>query len=274
MWMVDSPDANTLPLSTSTALVAQAHAVRGSRGFTRAIGSCELMENPVDYSGSAVNFSSPLKTVNNYFFLKEKRNLPLTGKVQLLKEPQHGELSRLFQAETEWEFRYVPDADYFGPDQATFQVDIAGERVKLVYFFNVMNRVPGGTEGYDPYRDKKLCPKGAYWRIGKNSETASMLPDVPSLPPQNLPAIVMQIAAAGKSAASKAPETCYVVLHEKPAPAFNSFSPVWDFHTELLKHLCLLHRNMDVYLRLVVTRSNRRRQHGFTKSPKQPAIKS
>lgn len=129
------------------------------------IGSCSLIQNPATQWASAENGNSPIGTVNNYFFLKEKREVGLTGKVQLVEAPAHGSLQRIPDYPEEWAFRYLPQADYEGPDRATFLVEIAGQKVKLVYFFKVMNGVPGGTDGYDPYRDKKLCPKGAYWKI-------------------------------------------------------------------------------------------------------------
>lgn len=60
----------------------------------------------------------------------------------------------------------------------------------------------------------------------QDPETTTMLPDMPPLPPNDLPAIVMQMAATGKAVVQKAPENCYVVWNEKPAPGFNDFNPV------------------------------------------------
>jgi hypothetical protein len=63
------------------------------------------------------------------------------------------------------EYRYHPTPDYYGQDRATMFVEIGSRKVKVIYFFNVMQRVVSGNEGYDPYEDKKLCPNGIFWKI-------------------------------------------------------------------------------------------------------------
>src|SRR5258708_761129 len=127
--MVDMPDVSS---QYAPVMIAQASRATQDKSTTdRTIGICHLIENPPVPPETAVNGLRPLG--------------PLSG-----------------------DSLYVPTPDYHGPDRATLLVEIGGRIVRAIYFFNVMQSVPGGTEGYDPYDDKKYCPKGAMWKISLN----------------------------------------------------------------------------------------------------------
>src|SRR5712691_3535182 len=154
MLVMDMPD---LPPQYAQEVVAQASQTKKSDSKTdRTIGICHLIENPPMPPGTAVNAMSPLGSVSDYFRKVERLGVGLNGKVNILDGPKHGEL----RVTPSGNYRYFPASDYYGPDRATLLVEIGGRKVKAVYFFNVMQSVPGGTEGYDPYEDKKFCPKG------------------------------------------------------------------------------------------------------------------
>ncbi len=158
--MVDVPD---LPPQYAQVMIVQAGAAKqGAAKTDRTIGVCHLIENPPIPPGTAVNAMSPLGSVSDYFWKVERLGVGLNGKVNILDGPKHGELG----VTPSGNYRYFPASDYYGPDRATMLVEIGGRKVKAIYFFNVMQRVPGGTEGYDPYEDKKLCPQGRrMWKI-------------------------------------------------------------------------------------------------------------
>ena len=56
------------------------------------------------------------------------------------------------------------------PDRATVLVEIGGYKVKVLYFFKVMQSVAPGSQEYDPYQDKKNCPQGEKWRMSLNPD--------------------------------------------------------------------------------------------------------
>jgi len=164
------PNANLSIADLAPMIVAQASQAQISNAETeRIIGVCQLIQNPPIPPLTAVNAMSPVRSVSIYYRRFEHRELGLDGKVGVLKGPEHGELKE------EWggNYRYNPAPSYYGPDGATLLVEIGGRKVKVVYFFKVQPGPPGGTEGYDPYRDKQNCPNGEMWKI-------SLSPDDPN----------------------------------------------------------------------------------------------
>jgi hypothetical protein len=84
-----------------------------------------------------------------------------TLKISVLQAPAHGTL----KDEGSGDYRYLPVDSYFGVDRATLLVEIGGQKIKVIYFFNVLHHVPGGTDNYDPLQDKGYCPNGYRWKI-------------------------------------------------------------------------------------------------------------
>ncbi len=162
--MVDMPD---LPPLYAQVMVVQADAPKqGAAKTDHTIGVCHLIQNPPTPPGTAVNVISPLGSVSVYLQSRERRALDWkSSKVSVLQGPEHGEL----RVTSSGKYRYFPAADYYGLDRATLLVEIGGLTVNAVYFFNVLHTV-GGTEGYDPYDDKKYCPKGEMWKISLNRD--------------------------------------------------------------------------------------------------------
>lgn len=207
-------NSSLAPLIT---LIAQANAAVAPTGVTRTIGSCHLIQNPSE-SGNAENASSPIREVNVYFFLKEKREVGLTGKVQLLEAPKHGALQPIPDHPEEWAFEYRPQADYEGPDRATFLVEIDGRKVRLVYFFKVMHGAPPGNESYDPYRDKKLCPKGLTGKSPPPSTPTATPRSPPSTTKVPQPTAVPLPFSLGSPPPSSTPSSPMPATSPSPSP--------------------------------------------------------
>ncbi len=163
--MVDMPN---MPPQYAQVVVAQTLAQKGDAKTDRTIGICHLIENPPIPAGSAVNAISPVTSVWEYLKKRERPtpkhltdDMFKTAKTSVLQGPGHGTL----EAEGGGYYGYHPAPDYFGQDRSTLLVEIGSLKVKAMYFFKVMQRVPGGTEGYNPYDEKKNCPKGRMWTI-------------------------------------------------------------------------------------------------------------
>jgi hypothetical protein len=171
MFVMDVPD---MPPQYTPVVIAQASQATEANATTgRTIGVCHLIENPPIPPETAVNSMSPALSVWGYL-KKQERPTPgwLTtdvyraAKVSILQGPSHGELKN----EEKRDYRYVPTLNYYGQDRATLLVEMGDLKVKVMYFFNVMQSVPGGTEGYDSRQDKKNCPKGRMWKISLSTD--------------------------------------------------------------------------------------------------------
>jgi hypothetical protein len=172
MFVMDLPN---LPPQYTPVVLAQSPQAKQTNATTdRTIGVCHLIENPPIPAGSAINAISPVTSVWEYL-KKQERPTPKqltaemfnTAKTSVLQGPGHGTL----KDEGDGYYGHHPAPDYFGQDRATILVEIGGLKVKVMYFFNVMQRVLGGTDGYDPREDKKNCPKGRMWKISLSPVT-------------------------------------------------------------------------------------------------------
>jgi len=146
----------------------------GCTKIDRTIGICQLINNPPNPPLSAVNATSPRTAVWGYLQMIEKltpAQLPdemfSTAKTTLLQGAAHGTVVD----EGGGYYRYDPTPGYFGTDRATTLVEMGGRKFKVVYHFKVMDGgAGGGTDGYDPYMQKKNCPKGIHWKISLNPD--------------------------------------------------------------------------------------------------------
>ncbi len=168
MFVADLPP--DVPAQYAPIIVAQVKpAQSGATNINRTVGVCQLVENQEGSRLSAVNGFEPIRALNIYFSWVEHREVGLQGTVTLLQTPTHGTV----EGDSNGAYLYIPsDLAYQGPDKATFLVEIGGIKAKVVYYFQVLPGVGGGTEGSDPYDDKKLCPKGEYWKISLSDTDA------------------------------------------------------------------------------------------------------
>ncbi|NMQ28391.1 hypothetical protein E4Q23_11880 [Candidatus Accumulibacter phosphatis] len=70
------------------------------------------------------------------------------AKVQILKQPQHGEIL----IRDGFRFQYLPQAGYTGNDEATVLVNIGGKNVKVVYFIKVLDISTQTHNDYENYK--------------------------------------------------------------------------------------------------------------------------
>ena len=162
MFVMDMPD---VPPQFAPVVIAQAsQAQKGDATADRTIGVCQLLENPPNPPDTAVNSVGVLGAVRNYFYIVERREIEGSGKVTVLQNPEHGTLEMGSVGG-----RYHPALDYYGPDRATFLVEIGSRKVKVIYFFQVL-------DGVTDERYERLCPK-EYWKISLNpaDPTAQLL---------------------------------------------------------------------------------------------------
>src|SRR6266581_6344851 len=170
MFAIDMPD---VPPQYPPVVIAQASlAKQANTTADRTIGVCHLIENRPESRLSAKNSLGPVEWVWSYFKREEKqvfnRAELKAAKASLLQAPAHGTL----EIGSTGGAAYFPTGpDYFGPDRATVLVEIGGLKVKVLYFFKVMQSVSGGSDQGSPQDDKKNCPKGEMWKI-------SLIPNV------------------------------------------------------------------------------------------------
>lgn len=170
--MIDLPP--DVPSMHMPMLVAEASDTRKMASRTNSvkvnytIGVCHLAENPKNRAYTAVNSLDPALTVYSYLRKSEKENIDDASypkaRVTVLQEPTHGTL----HYEGGSNYIYMPESSFFGSDRADFLVEIGRWTVKAYYHFNILKMVPGGTDGFDPYFDKRFCPKGPKWKISLN----------------------------------------------------------------------------------------------------------
>jgi hypothetical protein len=161
--MIDLPP--DMAVQHTPVVIAQASQAKDSFKTDRTIGVCHLINPSPEAQLGAVNHFSPLRSVEYYLNTVEQKYPELKGKVTLLQGPEHGTTEMGTTGG-----RYHPKQHYVGLDHATFLVEIGGLKVKAIYFFNVMEGAGGGTDGYDPYKDRNNCPNGPVWKISLNTK--------------------------------------------------------------------------------------------------------
>jgi hypothetical protein len=167
MFPLDTPN---VPTEYAPAVLAQTGQAQQppKRGFDRAIEVCQLVENPPSDPDMpekifATNQIVPNGDAANYFAnLESKKVGDASAHVTVLNTPTHGKLEAVPRGAGVY---YIPETDYIGPDNATFQVMIGGMKVKVVYSIQVEHVVA------DPNTDP-LCPQ-RYRKISGNLPSSS-----------------------------------------------------------------------------------------------------
>jgi hypothetical protein len=94
-----------------------------------------------------------LLATENYFRIHENRTVKASGKIRVLQSPRHGTL----EGDEHGNYLYLPAPGYLGKDRATLLAEMGGVKIKMVYFFQVLD---GVADSDYPER----CPKEE-WRI-------------------------------------------------------------------------------------------------------------
>jgi hypothetical protein len=152
--MIDLP---ALPPHAQVMVVQAPQAQRSLGRMDRIIGVCGLVGNPMH--DSALNSVAPTAAALIYFHNIGELLDVGSGVATVLSKPQHGTLKP--NPDAPGGYLYLPGTHYFGPDRATFVVEIGNKRVRVEYFFKVLE---GGVADGD-YQDKELCPMGTLWKV-------------------------------------------------------------------------------------------------------------
>ncbi len=171
MFVADVPNVppQDVPVMIAQASQAQAGDVR----TMRTIGVCHPAPNE-DYS--LENAVSPIVEAGSYLGNFEGKNVQHIGTITILQQPKHGILRLVTEADgnrfgegrfdpTSGLYAYLPKKGYVGKDSATALVEIAGVKVKVVYFFQAWAGGLGNTgvtTGKSPPRDRRINPVSAH----------------------------------------------------------------------------------------------------------------
>ena len=161
--MVDTPDVP--PQYAQVMIVQASQAQQGAAKIDRTVGVCSLVQNPV--GETAFNAVGPIGAALIYHHnIGELLDIG-SGVVTVLSNPQHGTLEQ--SPYGTGGYLYLPKPDYFGQDRAAFLVEVGGKKIRMEYFFKV---VEGGV-GDGDYQDKKFCPNGIFWKISLDPDESN-----------------------------------------------------------------------------------------------------
>lgn len=104
---------------------------------------------------------SPDGWANRYIKRFEAQTITGTGQITILTKPTHGTLVSIKNG---LNYSYYPQEGYFGEDHASFLVEFEGKKVRVEYFFNVIDFITLGSEATDAFCNGKLM-----WKISGNS---------------------------------------------------------------------------------------------------------
>lgn len=146
-------------------LVAQAQSDASNRRNIT-FGVCTLAENPVDPVAPYGAVLAPDMSVTNYYrnILGMDVNYKGTS-ADIIEGPKHGIVENINGT-----FAYRANNDYLGDDSVVFEMDIEGDRIKIIHFIKVEKLVSG-----DMYEDKDFCPKGTVWKIALDTGAISKM---------------------------------------------------------------------------------------------------
>jgi len=177
MFPIDMPP---VPPQEQTIVIAQADSAQQQvTGKERILGVCHPVPNSIPPEGARGEYVvDPIYNAEGYFIKYEHKTVTGATNVTVLKEPQNGTLQLMTAAnvasfgfgrfvEGSKSYAYFPNPGYIGKDRATFLVDIGGQKVKVVYFFQSVGH-PLGNTGFD-----ELCAKTGYtWKISSTLDAS------------------------------------------------------------------------------------------------------
>ncbi|MEO7623423.1 MAG: hypothetical protein ABIS30_10200, partial [Gallionella sp.] len=166
------PDMPNVPPQYVPVMIAQANQAQANdTTTTRTIGVCDPSPNN---NYSLENVIEPVGEAGFYLRSYEHQQVRDIGTVTVLQQPKHGVLRLVTEADRGTLFdssagplksdsalyAYLPEQGYLGNDKAVMLVDIAGVKVKVVYFFKAVGG-PLGNYGVEEFCGKR----GYHWKI-------------------------------------------------------------------------------------------------------------
>lgn len=148
---------DTPPQSPAIVIVAQTNQVQPSANGAaeRIVGGCEVLDNRGLSDGKGKIYpNGQLISIGlsaaEYFRIYEPRNDIssadlYSAKFTILQQPKHGtfeedkDIRYRVNSSFDGDYIYTPDIGYFGDDSVSVLVGIKGIKVKVVYFFHMLN---------------------------------------------------------------------------------------------------------------------------------------
>lgn len=175
------PDMPSVSPHNVPIVIAQASQAVDGKAM-RTVGVCTPVPNaPANYS--LENVIGPKVAAISYFFTYEHKNFANTvpATITLLQQPKHGILRLVTEADRGTLFGstadpldpaaglygYLPENGYAGKDKAVFLVEMAGVKIKVIYFFQAVSGGLGSSW------IKRYCGKTGYqWKISTALDTS------------------------------------------------------------------------------------------------------
>ena len=111
---------------------------RADQTFDAVYSQCKTLVQTDDRSWRSFNGVGPSSAGFTYFMTKENihdtdvlREMFKSWKTILVEGPSHGVLEPL-EGEPDVDFMYVPEANYYGPDQLTYILETGDKRIKVI----------------------------------------------------------------------------------------------------------------------------------------------
>jgi hypothetical protein len=164
-------------MAVAAAASAQAKpTLRTEASGIRTLGVCFPAPNQVY---SLENVIEPRGDAENYLDYYEKRTIEGPAAITVLRQPTHGVLrlvteadrGKLFSASSSalapdaGLYAYLPENGYVGKDRATLLVKRGGIEIKIEYYFQAINGVLGNTGV-----ERHCKGTGPYWKISAARE--------------------------------------------------------------------------------------------------------
>ena len=163
MFFLDMPN---VPPQNAPIVIAQSTQATQHK-IVLTIGVCSPIENKPESKTSAINDVAPIGSAYSYLKNSEHKKIDASAfenaKVSILRTPAHGVLS---QYDGVHSFSYIStDYQYNGTDQATLLVEMGSYKIKVIYYFNLMQNVPGSSNQGTVFDNKSFCPNGRIWKV-------------------------------------------------------------------------------------------------------------
>lgn len=160
MFFLDIP---SVPPQHAQIVIAQST----KQAIERTIGVCNPIENKPESKTSALNDVAPIGAAYSYLTKIEHKIIDSSAfenaKVTILHTPTHGALTQ-YEGVSSYSYQSA-NYQYHGSDQATALVEMGSYKIKIVYYFNLMESVPGNSEQGTVFDNRSICPNGRTWRI-------------------------------------------------------------------------------------------------------------
>jgi predicted chitinase len=167
------------PQSPTIVMVAQTNQAQdNTKAAGRAIGVCELVENDETMNVASISaISSAELYIQEYEHLGDFTEEDVNSeKATILQLPKHGTLGKDTEPTLNGMYIYTPNKGYVGKDFAVVLVEIKGIKIKVFYYFHVLDHETTGLWNLE------CGKKGGQWKISQDANGNSVLTAVDYLP--------------------------------------------------------------------------------------------